>query len=361
MHAEYSSEPTALARAVNSPCWRCGLGFNRAALALFVALLISGAAARAELLLPRPRADLGDVHAGPALVQRFPLVNDGSQPIEITAAKASCGCLKPRLSKQILEPGEQGWVEVEVNTLSQPVGPNAWRIDLKYRVGDRPAAAAVLITATLSKDISVEPAALTISTDQAIAHEICVTDLRARPLTVTVVRASSPHLHVTLQPPCRDGQGHAVRVVKLEVAADYPEGRHDEVVSLFTDDPAYAELKVNATITKRARQRISATPAEVTLSAPAGQPLPSRIVLIRDSQNEKVVIDKVTADNPGIVCRWAEGPDHMATVKVQVDPERLSTSSGVVSVHLTQPTDQTVIIPVSVVRLPRPPANCQNP
>jgi len=322
----------------------------RLTLALFVAFLLFRAAARAELLLPRPRVDLGDVRAGPALVQRFPLVNDGAQPIEITEAKASCGCLKPHLSKQVLEPGEQGWVEVEVNTLSQPVGPNAWRVDLKYRVGDQPAEAAVLITATLSKDISVEPAALTISTDQAIAHEICVTDLRARPLTVTAVRASSPHIHVTLQPPCRDAQGYAVRVVKLDVAADYPEGRHEEVVSLFTDDPAYAELKVNATINKRARQRVTATPAEVTLSAPAGQPLPSRIVLIRDSENQKVVIDKVTADNPALVCRWAAGPDQMATVKVQVDPAQLTTPSGIVSVHLSRPAEQVITIPVAITR-----------
>lgn len=313
---------------------------NPAFLALFAVLLLTVQSSRAELRLSTPRIDLGDVRAGPSLIQRFAVVNDGPQPIEISEAKASCGCLKPRLSKQILQPGEQGWVEVEVNTLSQPAGPNAWRVDLKYRIGDQPAAAALLITATLSKDISVEPAALTISTDQAIAHEICVTDFRARPLTVTAVRASSPHLHVTLQPPARDAHGHEVRIVKLEVAADYPEGHHDEVVSLFTDDPAYAELKVNVTITRRAKQRISATPAEVALSAPAGQPLPSRIVLIRDSANQKVVVDKVTSDNPAVVCRWAEGPEHLATVRIQVEAARLTTPSAKVHVH-NQPARRT--------------------
>ena len=164
------------------------------------------------------------------------------------------------------------------------------------------------------------------------------------------MRVSSPHIHVTLQPPCRDAQGHAVCVVWLDVAADYPEGRHEEVAALFTDDPAYAELKVNATINKRARQRVTATPAEVTLSAPAGQPLPSRIVLIRDSENDKVVIDTVTADNPGLVCRWAAGPDEMATVKVQVDAAKLTTPSGVVSVDLSRPADQVVTIPASITR-----------
>jgi hypothetical protein len=347
MYAGYPTGPAVPAR--TQPCWCYGPGFVRFTLALFVALLLSRAAARAELRLPTPRIDLGEVRAGPSLVQRFPLVNDGPQALEITEAKASCGCLKPRLSKQVLNPGEQSWVEVEVNTLSQPAGPNAWRVDLKYRIGDQQAKAAVLITATLSKELSVEPAALTISTDQAIMHEICVTDLRVRPLTVTAVSASSPHLYVTLQPPCRDPQGHQVRIIKLEVAADYPEGRHDEVISLYTDDPAYAELKVNATISKRARQRIAATPAEVTLSAPAGEPLPSRIVLIRDSENQKVVIEQVTADDPGIVCRWAQGPDNMATVRIQADAARLATASGKVQVHVSSPAEQVVTIPVSIM------------
>jgi hypothetical protein len=308
------------------------------------------APAHADLRLPQPRVDLGDLRAGPPLVQRFPLVNDGTAPIEIGEAKASCGCLKPRLAKQVLQPGEEGWVEVEVNTLSQPAGPNAWRVDLKYRDGDRPAQVAVLITATLSKEITVEPAALTISTDQALAHEICVTDLRAKPLTITSVQASLPQLHATLQPSCKDADGHAVRIVKLEVAADFPEGRHDEVISLYTDDPAYAELKVTATITKRAKQRLSAAPTEVTLTAAPGQPLPSRIVLIRDSENQTVVVDKVVADHPAVSCRWASGPDTMATVKIQVGSSQLEGSSckTVVHVHVSKPVECVISVPVSV-------------
>src|SRR5262249_84421 len=294
--------------------------------ALLATLALSPTPVHADLRLPQSRVDLGDLRAGPPLIRRFPLVNDGTNAIEIAEAKASCGCLKPRLANQVLQPGEEGWVEVEVNTLSQPAGPNAWRVDLKYRDGDRPAQVAVLITATLSKEITVEPAALTISTDQALAHEICVTDLRAKPLTITSVQASLPQLHATLQPSCKDADGHAVCIVKLEVAADFPEGRHDEVVSLYTDDPAYPELKVTATTPKRAKQRLSAAPAEVTLAAAPGQPLPSRIVLIRDSENQTVVVEKVVADHPAVSCRWASGPDTMATVKIQVDSSQLQGS-----------------------------------
>jgi hypothetical protein len=318
----------------------------------FLILLVFAALpglARAELRLPRDRADLGDMRGGPTVKQRFAFVN-GSRPVDIVEAKASCGCLKPQLSKQHFAPGEEGWVEVEINTLSQPAGPNAWRVDLKYRDGDQPAEAAVIITATLTTEITVQPGHLNIFTDQAITHEIALTDLRAKPLTVTAVRASSPHLKTLLQEPCRDLEGHAMRIVKLEVAGDYPDGCREEVVTLYTDDPAYPELKVTATITKRARQRLSAAPAEVTLSAAPGQPLPSRIVLLRDVQDQAVVVEQITCDDPVLTCRWAKGPNTMATLRIQVDDAKLGSRQlrSAVHIHVVQPLEQTITIPVSV-------------
>jgi hypothetical protein len=305
----------------------------------------------AELRFPNDRADLGEVRGGPTIKQCFNFVN-GPRPVDILDAKASCGCLKPHLSKMHFEPSEAGWVEVEINTLSQPAGPNAWRVDINYREGDQPAESAVIVTATLTTEISVQPAHLNVFTEQAISHEIAVTDFRAKALNVTALRTSSPHLQTVMQEPCRDLQGHAMRIIKLEVTKDYPEGCHEEIVSLYTDDPAYPELKVTATITKRARQRLSASPAEVTLSAAPGQALPSRIVLLRDVEDQAVAIEKITTDDPAVVCRSAQGPGTMATLRIQVDESRLGPRQlrSAVHVQVRQPLEQTITIPVVVSR-----------
>jgi hypothetical protein len=105
------------------------------------------------------------------------------------------------------------------------------------------------------------------------------------------------------------------------------------------------------TLIHRARQRLTATPDVVELKAPPGQPFPSRIFLIRDNQNQKIVIDEVLADDPAVTCRWAGGPGLLATVKIQVDRAKLSGKSlqTAVHVHVREPVREVVSIPVTCV------------
>ena len=51
---------------------------------------------------------------------RMPLMSPTPRPAPWLSAAGS--------SKQHVEAGEEGWVELEINTLSQPAGPNSWRV-----------------------------------------------------------------------------------------------------------------------------------------------------------------------------------------------------------------------------------------
>ncbi len=303
--------------------------------------------ARADLLFKQVRVDRGETKSGPALVERYAFVNAGPNAIDVLDAKTSCGCLKPRFSAKHYEPGEEGWIELEVNTLSQPAGPNAWRVDLTYRDGGEEKQGGLVLCASLVADIRVEPSALNIFTDKQATHEIVVTDFRAKAFNVTAVDASAPYLKPKLTEPARDAQGHSVRIIQLEVAADCPEGKHEAVVALHTDDPAYRELKVPVTVVKHARQRLSVSPDRVDFSGP---PFPSRIVLLRDADNQGVVIDGAKSDDPAITCRWASGPGAMATLKLQVDPEQLHGRSlqTTVHVHVKEPVAHDLSLPVEI-------------
>ncbi len=311
-------------------------------------LLISLAAstARAELHFSQPIQDAGEVRGGPVLVRRFEFTNTGTNTIVITATKPSCGCLKPRLSAQHFGPGETGWVEMEINTLSQPAGPVAWQIRVTYDDGDRPAEAVVQVHGQLTKEVSAEPAALTILTNQAIGGEIAITDRRAKPFHVTGASGSIPTLHVTVDaapPDAVTGQ----YVVRLKVADEFPDGRHEEVVSIWTDDPAYAELKIPVTVEKRPRQKVLATPEKVTLMTTPGQPVPSQLVLLRCDEGT-VGIDHVESDDPAVSCRWAAGPGDMVTLRVLVDAGKLKDAklNTVLHVALTSPVKEVLNIPV---------------
>jgi hypothetical protein len=313
-----------------------------------LAFLVLVSNVQAQLHFPQARADMGEVRSGVPLTQRFAYVNSGPHVIQITEAKATCGCLAPRLSQRVLKPGERGEVVLEVNTLTQPAGPHAWRIDVRYLDGDQPREASLIITGTVVTEVLVQPPALMLNADRAIRHEISVTDLRPQPLTVVGVRTSSPHLQANIGELTRNDAGRLVRKINLEVAADYPDGRHEEIVSLATDDPIYREFQVPVTVIKRTRQRLEATPAAVALTAPAGQPLPSRVVLIRDRDDEKVEVERIVTDDPALVYTWAEGPNNRATVKLSADRARITGKqfSSAVHVHVRKPVPAVVTIPV---------------
>jgi hypothetical protein len=311
--------------------------------------------ARADLRFTQPVVDAGEVRRGPALVQRFPFVNVSTGPVQIIDAKGSCGCLKPRFSKQQLAAGEEGWLEMEINTLSQPAGPNTWRMQVQYRQGGQTAEAAVQLGARLIAEIEVEPAAMNImlGPKASLFRTICLRDHRATPLKVTSVQSSSPQLDVELGGPIVAQSQVIAQPIQLTVTADYPEGKHDEVVSIYTDDPAYRELKVPVTIIKHDRQRISAAPDHVSFEGKVGEALPSKIVLVRDADDEghqTVTIEKITADDPALTCRWAAGPNLMATVKIQVDAAQLKGRTSLqtlIHIQVREPA-QSVTVPVEV-------------
>jgi hypothetical protein len=325
---------------------------------LVLMLGLIGAEARGGIHFHQPTVDIGEVKSGVPLTHRFAFVIDGPEPVEILEARASCGCMVPRLEKRVFQPGESSVLTVEVNTLNQSGGPQTYRIQVFCQPTASGVASAprgptleipLQLTARIVTEITVRPAALTIFAKNGIGHEIVLTDLRVRPLSIIEVRTSSPNLKSQVTETLTDEAGHQARKIHLEVTGDFPEGRHDETLAIYTDDPTYREVKVPVTIIKQPNQRLVTMPSQVELLAPPGQPIPSRIVLVRDQENQEVVIEKVDTDHPAIQCRWAQGPGVMATVKITADQARLMSRSvqATVRIHLSKPYNATITVPLT--------------
>jgi hypothetical protein len=315
-------------------------------------LALHASALRAELQVRQQRVDVGDVKCGAPLEHNFAFRNAATQPIEIVDIQASCGCLKPRLELRTIQPGASGTLHVEVNTLTQSAGPHTWEVHVRYRIGDTVQEAVLQLVGTIIAEISIEPCSLMIHADRAISHELRLTDVRPHVLTIKAVRSTSPKITASVVQEARDPAGYMVRTIQLNVADDVPEGRHEEMLVIYTDDPTYRDLKVPITVIKRPRQRVTATPAEVTMLAQPGQPIPSRIVLLRESQNETVDIEQITTSDPAITCTWVRGPGSHATLRIRVDRSRIKDDGlkGSVEVQVRKPVTETVTIPVTVNR-----------
>lgn len=297
---------------------------------------------RADLHFSQPLVKLGEVCTGRPLRQRFDFTNQGPNTISIYRLEAACGCMTPRLDKQVYRPGESGSFVLEVNTLTQPAGPNSWRVGVHYTDGEQGKTQDLHVSATLRAEIKVEPPRLALSTSGSITHDVIVTDERALPFRVTQARTTSAHLTAEVAP----AQGRSIRV-HLVVRQDMPAGTHEEMLSIFTDDPGYPELRVPVTVVMRPRSAVSPTPAAVSLTVPRGQPAPTRSVLLRAEAEGEVVVDRIEVDNPALSCRWAAGPGKLATLRVSVDEARVTdVLRGTVRVHVSKPVATTLAIPV---------------
>jgi hypothetical protein len=300
---------------------------------------------------PAPTAAKGDVKAGPPLVHSFDLANAGPGTVTITKVEAGCGCLRQTLGTTTLRPGEKTKLTLEVNTLTQPDGPNRWQAAVYYKVESSGAAEQsgellLQITATLSREFSVSPPQVAFSTSGVASQPLVVTDKRATPLTVVKAAASTPHLAVEVAAATSTAAGRSQSVV-VKLAANAPAGHRDEIVVLYTDDPTCPELRVPVRVLKRATAAVSATPESVDLRLAPGQTEVSALVQLRAPGGSPVSIGGAECDMPGVQVKCSGGSTPVATVRVTV-PETVAAKPGrcTVRVQLKEPACE-VSIPVS--------------
>lgn len=62
--------------------------------------------------------DFGDIKQGEQVSYTFKFKNVGKSPLVITKAKASCGCTVPKYENKLVDPKEDGTLEVTFNSSS---------------------------------------------------------------------------------------------------------------------------------------------------------------------------------------------------------------------------------------------------
>src|SRR5947209_3467555 len=136
---------------------------SRSSRAVIAALLLSVFAprgARADLECAEPVVQMGEVLNGAPVAHTFTFVNRGNGLAEIEDVRPSCGCLTPHLEQHVLEPGWQGKITLEVNTLTQADGTALWRCTIVYRQEGQRREMELTLAARVKGEIRVDPAAL---------------------------------------------------------------------------------------------------------------------------------------------------------------------------------------------------------
>jgi hypothetical protein len=300
--------------------------------------------AAADLRFLAPAVDLGDARACVPMAHEFHFVNDGPDTVTLLQVLPGCGCLRPRLDQLRFAPGEHGSIPLEIHTLGQAAGPHRWYLTVIYADGAAERDIKLEVSANVVTEVSVQPVSLTLFAEGSVTHEVMLTDLRPQPLVIERVVATSPNLRVDAGPLEKDAFGHWTSRIRVQTAGELSIGRQDEVLTIYTSDPLYRELKVAVAVIRRGSTRLIATPSEITLgTAP-------RLVRLWDRQNQAVTIERVTADDPAVVCSWAPGPENQATIKLQADRNLLPGGALHTQIHVEVkcPVREDLTIPVTV-------------
>ncbi len=292
--------------------------------------------------------EVGEVRTGVVLTPRFAFSNVGTAPVEITEVRPGCGCLKPRLTRRTLAPGETGQIDLEVDTRRESAGPHVWQLGVRWQRGTAVEETTLRVVGHVVTEVTVQPATVTLLADEPGDTAVVVTDLRPTPLSVRAVTTTSPRLQALAGPPRQSPLKHRTWNIKLEVDAACPPGRHDEVLTVHTDDPGYPTLEVPVTVVKRAPGRVQVQPKSIVFLLAAGQDS-RRSVVLSDGQGQPVVVESVSADHEALACAVSAGPP--ATVTIRVDGGKLPAGglSSTVRVRLSAPVRETVVIPVDCV------------
>lgn len=293
----------------------------------------------------------GEVKAGPPLLHTFDLVNTTNKTVTITKIEAGCGCLRQSLGQMVLQPGAKTQLILEVNTLTQPEGPNRWQAVVSYTlqspgVPDQTGEILLQITATLIREVIIQPPQMAFSATGAASQTLTITDKRPKPLTVTKVTTSTPHLSAQLVPSAKPSSGMPpTQTVTVQLLANAPAGHRDEVVVLYTDDPAYPELRVPVRVQKHATATVRVVPEEVNLRLAAGQMEASALVQLRSRDGQDIAITHVESDFPGVLLKHSDGRGAVATLRITI-PENLTTQAGKCHVRVRLEDQSEAVIPV---------------
>ena len=324
------------------------------------ALALGQPPAPAPLHCAAPLETKGDVKAGPPLAHTFELTHRGpaGTTLTITKVEASCGCLRRTLGSGVLRPGETTKLTLDVNTLTQPDGPNRWQALVSYTLDlptppGAPAASQsgellLVVTANLSRDVTVTPPQVGFSCTGEAAQILTVADRRAKPLIVVKATTSSPHLTAEVGAVAAGPGGVRTQPITVKLAADAPAGHRDEAVILLTDDPAYPEFRIPVRVLKRAPGAVTPAPDAVAVRFAADQTEVSALVQLRAPGGQPVAVQAAESDHPAVTVKYSPGSGPVATVRVTVaGAAATQPGTATVRVRLAEPAGQEVVIPVS--------------
>ena len=292
--------------------------------------------------------DHGQTKSGTLLHNRFHVMNRGSDKITVNQIEVSCGCLQPTISKKVLLPNEEATVELDVNTLAQPIGPNTWRLELFASSQTTNYKLELFIKSTIVRELEINPIALSMITNGAMSRELTISYSGKDPFELKRIQTSASYITTQLSPEKAIQGAKQVRTLAIRVTEACPPGHHQEFIELFTNSPSYPMVRIPLTITRRMPETVEVFPEHLSLFLARNQHTASGLIQLRSPNDNTILIDRIRADHPDLTTKWVVGPGKRVTLRIMVTPTQPPPQNqAYVRVYLKESKSDPIVIPVS--------------
>ncbi len=324
---------------------------------LLAGVMLAGAPALAQLpadwayrLFEVRSYDFGVVARGSDVKRRLKIKNVLSVPVHISDVRTTCGCSAGKPEKDWLQPGEESYVEVTLDT-RRFIRRKDSNLIVTF---DQPAFAEVTIplTAYIRTDVVLDPGSFqlgAIPKGETVTRTMKILYAGRNDWKIVEVRSPKPYLKTSLKETQRIG-GRVDYLLTLTVTGDAPAGPLRETLMLVTDDERAPHVPV--LVEGSVEPPFTVSPSVVSLGRLiAGQPKtfnvvvkgrkPFRITAIEragsagefraripksEGRVQLVMITIVPPDQPG---GYVE--EFFVTIEGEEDPLRFKVAGTVVS------------------------------
>jgi hypothetical protein len=190
--------------------------------------------------------DLGLVQPASEVRANFVFRHRGDHAARILEVRPSCGCLQPRFAKDEYLPGDVDVLVLRVQPASESPGRHEYFVDIKYADPEIRETRVTFRVQLPEKGISVTPPALIVYQlgEQPTTVPVKITDTRGESWSVRGSSVTLPFVTAKIGDPVRTESGTLEVPLEATVAAEVPHGRHRGLITVYTTDPNYPDLKI---------------------------------------------------------------------------------------------------------------------
>lgn len=190
--------------------------------------------------------DLREISPTDEVRAHFLFSNRGQTPVKITKLEPSCGCLQPKLSKDVIRAGGVGSFMLRVKTALQKPGLKEFLVRVLYEDPQPREETVVLRVVFPEKQVYLRPMSLSFHQNgtSPVSQEIVLTDLRDKAVSLLGVKSTNEFFTAEVLEEGRDAEGAKFCKVRVTAAGDVPPGRHFGEIQIVTDDLQFHELSV---------------------------------------------------------------------------------------------------------------------